>query len=195
MDTGAVYVRHFLIRWVMPIMLRNKREMKTAVAEATAQIVTFQVGQEEFGLDIAVITEALRPLKITPLPHMPRFIEGVINLRGAIIPVVDLRKRFGLTNIQTDPRKMRMIITRGAVHVGSGAAQDLLGLVVDAVREVLHVPVREIGPAPEAARSGQAGFIAGVAKVADRLVIILDIGRVLSGEERTALAEAGDVHS
>jgi len=178
----------------MPIMLRNKKEMKAAVAEAMAQIVTFLVGEEEFGLDIGVITEALRPLKITVLPHMPRFIEGVINLRGTIIPVVDMRKRCGLTNIQDDPRKTRMIITRGAVHGGSGAAQDLLGLVVDSVREVLHIPVREIGPAPEAARSGQAGFIAGVAKVADRLVIILDIGRVLSGEERTALAEAGDVH-
>jgi purine-binding chemotaxis protein CheW len=175
-------------------MLRLKKDMKAAVAAATAQIVTFQVGQEEFGLDIGVITEALRPLKITPLPHMPRFIEGVINLRGAIIPVVDLRKRFGLTNIQNDPRKMRMIIARGALHGGSGNAQDLLGLVVDTVREVLHVPVRDIGPAPEAATSGQAGFIAGVAKVTDRLVIILNIGRVLSGEEQAALAEAGDVH-
>ena len=178
----------------MPIMLRIKKEMKVAVGDATAQIVTFQVGQEEFGLNIDVITEALRPLKITPLPHMPRFIEGVINLRGMIIPVVDLRKRFGLTNIQNDPRKMRMIITRGAVHGGAGAAQGLLGLVVDTVREVLHVPAREIGPAPEAATGGQAGFIAGVAKVADRLVIILDIGKVLSGEERTALTEAGHVH-
>ena len=175
-------------------MLRNKKETKAAVVEATAQIVTFLVGQEEFGLDIGVITEALRPLKITPLPHMPRFIEGVINLRGEIIPVVDLRKRFGLAIVQNDPRKMRMIITRGAVHGAPGAARDLLGLVVDAVREVLHVPVREIGPAPDAAMSGQAGFIAGVAKVADRLVIILDISRVLSGDERTALAEAGDVH-
>lgn len=175
-------------------MLRNKKEMKASVVESTAQIVTFQVGQEEFGLDIDVITEALRPLKITQLPHMPRFIEGVINLRGAIIPVVDLRKRFGLTTIQNDPRKMRMIITRGAVRGGAGAAQDLLGLVVDAVREVLHIPVREIGPAPDAARSGEAGFIAGVAKMADRLVIIVDISRVLSGDERTALAEAGDVH-
>ncbi|NTW67968.1 MAG: chemotaxis protein CheW, partial [Nitrospirae bacterium] len=71
-------------------MLQNKKkDKKTVIAEKTAQIVTFQVGQEEFGLDIGVITEALRPLKITPLPHMPRFIEGVINLRGAIIPVVD----------------------------------------------------------------------------------------------------------
>jgi purine-binding chemotaxis protein CheW len=178
----------------MPIMLRNKKEMKAAVAEEKAELVTFQVGPEEFGLDISVITEALRPLKITPLPHMPRFIEGVINLRGTIIPVVDLRKRFGIADVQNDVRKTRMIITRGAVHGPSGAGQDLLGLVVDSVREVLYIPVSDIGPAPEAARGGQAGFIAGVAKVADRLVIIVDIGRVLSGEERTALAEAGDVH-
>lgn len=176
-------------------MLQNrKKEKKTDASEKMSQIVTFHVGQEEFGLDIGVITEAIRPLKITPLPHMPRFIEGVINLRGTIIPVVDLRKRFGLTNIQNDPRKMRMIITRGALNGSAGTEKDLLGLVVDTVREVLHVPLRDIGPAPEAATSGQAGFIAGVAKVADRLVIILDIGRVLSGEERAALAEAGDVH-
>lgn len=175
-------------------MLRHKKEEKAVLAEAAVQIVTFNVGREEFGLDINVITEALRPLKITPLPHMPRFIEGVINLRGAIIPVVDLRTRFGIASTQTDPRKARMIITRGAVHGGSGRSQDLLGLVVDSVREVLHIPAREIGPAPEAATSGDSGFIAGVAKVADRLVIILDIGRVLSGEERTALAEAGHVH-
>ncbi|NTW66207.1 MAG: chemotaxis protein CheW, partial [Nitrospirae bacterium] len=73
-------------------------------------------------------------------------------------------------------------------------AKDLLGLVVDSVREVLHIPVQDIGPAPEAATSGQAGFIAGVAKVTDRLIIILDISKVLSGEEQAALAEAGDVH-
>jgi purine-binding chemotaxis protein CheW len=179
----------------MTIMLRHRKDAKTAVAESTVQIVTFQVGDEEYGLDIGVITEALRPLKITPLPHMPRFIEGVVNLRGAIIPIVDLRKRFGLTNIRNEPRKTRMLITRGAMHGGPGNAQDLLGLVVDTVSEVLHVPAREIGPAPEAATGGQAGFIAGMAKVADRLVIILDIGKVLSGEERTALAEAGDAHS
>jgi purine-binding chemotaxis protein CheW len=173
-------------------MLRT-REKKTAVAEATAQIVTFRVGREEYGLDIGVITEALRPLRITTLPHMPRFIEGVINLRGTIIPVVDLRKRFGLRDIQNDPRKMRMIITRGALQGAGGGAADLLCLVVDGVHEVLHVPERQIGPAPDAATG--AGFIAGVAKVAERLVIIIDEKRVLSGEERAALAEAGDVHA
>lgn len=177
-------------------MLRTAKDKKAAVAAAaTVQIVTFRVGSEEYGLDIGVITEALRPLRITPLPHMPRFIEGVIDLRGTIIPVVDLRKRFGLTDIRNDPRKIRMIITRGALQGSGGSAADHLCLVVDGVREVLVVPERQIGSAPEAATGSGSGFIAGVAKLADRLVVIVDIRKILSGEERAALAEAGDVHA
>lgn len=175
------------------IMLRDTKKKKTAVAEELAQIVTFYVGQEEFGLDIGAITEAIRPLPVTPLPRMPRFVEGVINLRGLIIPVVDLRKRFGLTEIRNNPRKMRMIIIRGALR-GADGQQRPLALVVDSVREVLHVPLRQIEPAPAAATGDQAGFIGGVAKAMDRLIIIIDITRILSGEERTALAEAGNVH-
>lgn len=174
-------------------MLRTTRDKRAAVAEATAQIVTFQVGREECGLDISVITEALRPLRITALPHMPRFIEGVINLRGTIIPVMDLRKRFGLTDIQSDPRKARMIIIRGARSSAAEHAEDRLCLVVDGVREVLSVPVRQIGQAPHAATGEQAALIAGVAKIADRLVILIDGERILSSEERAALEEAGDV--
>jgi len=174
-------------------MLRKTNNRKTAVAEELAQIVTFHVGQEEFGLDIGAITEAIRPLPVTQLPRMPQFIEGVINLRGVIIPVVDLRKRFGLTEIRNNPRTMRMIIIRGALH-GTGGPQKLLALAVDSVREVLHIPLRQIEPAPAAATGAQAGFIGGVAKAMDRLIIIIDITRILSGAERTALAEAGDVH-
>lgn len=174
-------------------MLRNINNKKTVVAEDIAQIVTFHVGQEEYGLDIGAITEAIRPLPVTPLPRMPQFVEGVINLRGIIIPVVDLRKRFGLTEIRNNPRKMRMIIIRGAVN-GVRGPQKLLALVVDSVREVLHIPLRQIEPAPAAATGAQAGFIGGVAKAMDRLIIIVDITRILSGEERTALAEAGNVN-
>jgi len=176
------------------VMLRDTNNKKTAVAEEIAQIVTFHVGQEEYGLDIGVITEAIRPLPVTPLPRMPQFVEGVINLRGIIIPVVDLRKRFGLTEIRNNPRKMRMIIIRGAL-LGTGGPQRLLAVVVDSVREVLHIPLRQIEPAPAAATGDQAGFIGGVAKAMDRLIIIIDITRILSGEERTALAEAGNVHA
>ena len=180
--------------WAASGRTRGLREERKAGSAGTVQVVTFPVGDEEFGLDISAITEAIRPLPITALPHMPPFIEGVINLRDRIIPVVDLRKRFGISGTRSDPRKSRMIITRGALAAGSGGARSLLGLVVDGVREVMHVPRTQIERAPEAATGHGAVFIAGVAKTRDGLVILLDIAKILSREERAALAEAGDVH-
>ncbi len=166
------------------------KEKKAAVVDDTVQLVTFQVGGEEYGLDINSITEVVRPHKITALPRMPRFIEGVINLRGAIIPIVDLRKRFGLADGRENPRKMRMMITKGAVPVSPGNRQELLGLVVDMVSEVIFVRKKDIEPAPEAATGAQADFITGMGKVGERLIILLDIARILSQQERSALAEA-----
>ncbi len=168
------------------------KEKNAAATQDTLQLVTFLVGTEEYGLAINSITEVVRPLKITPLPKMPVFIEGVINLRGVIIPVVDLRNRFELKTIKDDPRKMRMVITRGAVHGAAGAAGDLLGLVVDRVNEVIHVPRKDIDPAPGAATGRNADFITGMGKVGTRLIILIDIARILSQQERVALAEAGN---
>ena len=102
---------------------RKLREKKAAVVEDTVQMVTFQVGAEEYGLDITAITEVIRPLKITALPRMPEFVEGVVNLRGAIIPIVDLRKRFGLPAGTESRRTTRMLITRGAIYGASGAGK------------------------------------------------------------------------
>jgi len=172
--------------------VRDTREKKIVVAEETVQLVTFQVGAEEFGLDIRSIAEVVRPLRITSLPRMPEFIEGVINLRGAIIPVVDLRKRFGMDAAPGPVKKVRMLIARGALGGPGRAGSDLLGLVVDGVREVLHIPRRQIDPAPAAARGLQADFIGGVGKAGDRLVILVDITKILSRQEREALAEADD---
>jgi purine-binding chemotaxis protein CheW len=168
------------------------KEKKDAAADGAVQLVTFKVGGEEYGVDIRCITEAVRPLKITPFPRMPEFIEGVVNLRGVIIPIVDLRKRFALSGIVDNPRKMRMLITKGAIPGASGAMPEaLLGLVVDSVQEVLHVAVKDIERAPEAAKGQFAGFITGVGKVGDRLIILIDITKILSQQERSALAEAG----
>ncbi len=167
-------------------MKRDKQRTKTATVEKTLQLVTFTVGAEEYGLDISSITEVIRPLPVTALPHMPRFVEGVINLRGNLIPIVDLRKRFGLPDRASALRTLRMLIIRGA-------AKGPIGLVVDGVREVLLVPASAVSPAPEAAMSGGADFIAGVARITDRLVVLLDVGKILSREERASLSEAGDV--
>ncbi len=166
-----------------------KGRTATGVAEDALQLVTFEVGTAEYGLHINAITEVIRPLKITPLPRMPEFIEGVVNLRGVIIPIVDLRKRFGIADIGNNQRKMRMLITKGATHTATGGA-GLLGLVVDEVREVLFVPRKDIDAAPEAARGERADFITGMGKVGERLIILLDISKILSQQERSELAEA-----
>jgi purine-binding chemotaxis protein CheW len=176
------------------MVLRTRKESSTAIAPETLQIVTFRVGTEEFGLAIGSIMEVIRPLPTTPLPHMPQFVEGVINLRGMIIPIVDLRRRFGMPPVSGNQSKIRMLITRGAVP-GDASIQGMLGLVVDGVREVLHIPAATIGPAPGAAKGSGTEFIAGVVKAVDRLIILIDITKVLNREERAALAEAGDVNA
>ena len=168
------------------------KEKKDAMVDDAVNLVTFKVGDEEYGVDIRCITEVVRPLKITPLPQMPEFIEGVVNLRGAIIPIVDLRKRFALSRIVDNPRKMRMLIMKGAIPRASGSTPEaLLGLVVDGVQEVLDIPGKDIEPTPEAAKGQHAGFITGMGKVGNRLIILIDITKILSQQERSALAEAG----
>jgi purine-binding chemotaxis protein CheW len=168
------------------------KEKKDPVIDDAVQLVTFKVGGEEYGVDIYRITEVVRPLKITPLPQMPEFIEGVVNLRGVIIPIVDLRKRFALSGIIDNTKKMRMLITKGSVPGALGATPEaLLGLVVDSVQEVLHVSGKDIEPAPGAAKGQYAGFITGMGKVGDRLIILIDITKILNQQERSALAEAG----
>jgi purine-binding chemotaxis protein CheW len=167
------------------------KDKNKASVEDSTQIVTFQVGGEEYGLDIKSITEVIRPLKITPLPKMPEFVEGVINLRGVIIPIVDLRKRFSLLQTAGNPRTMRMVITKGAFASDPGRGKELLGLLVDLVNEVLHVPRKDIELAPTAATGQHAEFITGMGKVGDRLIIFLDISRILNRQERAALTEAG----
>lgn len=178
----------------MKSLFQKEKKQETA-AEDALQLVTFRVGTENYGLDINDISEVVRPLKITPLPRMPLFIEGVINLRGAIIPVVDLRKRFALARIDDDPRKVRMVITKGGGPAKAAGGRELLALVVDGVDEVLHVRKQEIAPSPEAATGEQADFIAGVGKVGDRLIIILDLMKILSRQERKDLAEARHAES
>jgi purine-binding chemotaxis protein CheW len=173
------------------VFVKNKKSQTPAAAEENVLLVTFRVGAEEYGLDINAITEVIRPLKITPLPKMPAFVEGVINLRGAIIPIVDLRNRFELKDAQNDMRKMRMIVTRGALPA-PGRSAGLLGLVVDNVDEVVSVPKKDMAAAPDAAKGRSADFIAAMAKVGERLIIVLDITRILSQQERRALAEASN---
>ncbi|WP_291317666.1 chemotaxis protein CheW [Desulfuromonas sp.] len=138
----------------------------------------FRVGEETYALDILRIKEIIRPQKLTPVPKAPAFIEGVINLRGAVIPVVDLRKRFEQS--VTEPgRKTRIIICamRGKV----------VGLLVDDVYEVCRYGRQEVHPAPQFLKGRGAQFFLGVCRREDDLVMVLDLEKILSSEEKIDL--------
>ncbi|SHL01372.1 chemotaxis protein CheW [Rhodothermus profundi] len=139
------------------------------------QLVSFLIENEEFGVDILNVQEIIRPVDITRVPNAPAFVEGVINLRGRIVPVVDLRKRFNLPQRERDKNSRIIVVELG---------DKIVGFMVDAVREVLRVDPSVIEPPPELAIGIDAHYITGVAKLEDRLLILLDLERILSEEEK-----------
>jgi|SRR5882724_5005638 len=147
--------------------------------EELLQLVSFRVEDEEFGLEILRVQEIIRVQQLTRVPASPDFIEGVINLRGRVIPVISLRKRFGLGSTPLD-KQTRIIVVEvnGAV----------LGFMVDAVSEVLRLPTNTVEPAPRLGRV-EREYVRGVGKLDNRLLILLDIDLLMSEAEEDACAE------
>jgi purine-binding chemotaxis protein CheW len=145
------------------------------------QLVIFELGSENYGVDIAAVEGIIKMQEITRLPHAPSFVEGITNLRGAVVPVVDLRKRFGLT-AQEATRDTRIVVT----NIGS----TKVGLVVDAVTQVIRVAEDKIEPPPQMSVTINSAFIKNIAKLDQQLVILLDLARVLSTEEKDQLTSA-----
>lgn len=144
------------------------------------QLVSFNLDSEEFGVDIGVVQEIVRMPEITKVPRSPEFVEGVVNLRGKIIPVVDLRKRFGLP--VTEATKSTRII----VVAVSGRT---IGMIVDGVSEVMRISSEAVEPTPEmVASSVDATYLKGIAKLDGRLLILLDLNLVLSSDETRQLS-------
>ncbi|RME26985.1 MAG: chemotaxis protein CheW [Candidatus Zixiibacteriota bacterium] len=144
------------------------------------QLVSFNIGSEEFGVDILKVQEINRMVEITKVPQAPHYVEGVINLRGKVIPIVDLRKRFNMELKEPDKN------TRIVVVDISG---NIIGMIVDAVSEVLRLPAGTIEPPPEIATGVNAEYIKGVAKLEDRLLIFLDLSRVIDIKQVTAIGQ------
>ncbi len=143
------------------------------------QLVSFNLGAEEFGVDIAAVQEIVRMPEITKVPRSPDFVEGVVNLRGKIIPVVDLRKRFRLS-VGEATKSTRIIIVT--------VAKRTVGMIVDAVSEVLRLDVASVEPTPDmVATQVDSAFLKGIAKLEGRLLILLDLDLILNQEEAGAL--------
>jgi purine-binding chemotaxis protein CheW len=144
------------------------------------QFIVFIVSDEEFGVKITNVREVVRLLPIIPIPKVPAFLEGVINLRGEIVPVIDLAKRFYVAPKERTNETRIMIVE---------LAEKTAGLIVDEVSEVLRIPVENIEHTPDLVKSCvHTDFIKGVGKVDDRLIILLDLDEVLTMEEKEELA-------
>ena len=151
--------------------------------EKELQVVGFRIGRETFGLPISIVREIVRVPEITAVPNAPDYIEGVINLRGRIIPIVDLRKRFGQKSVETS-KKNRIVV----VELGSRA----FGLIVNSASEVMRIPPSEIEEPNNVFQEGELDFVTGVGKVKGRLVILLDVSKIL---KRRELSNIDDIAS
>lgn len=151
-------------------------------AQGELQVVVFKLGNETYAVDIASVREIIALQPFTRVPGAPAFVEGILNLRGHVIPVMDPRGRFGLT--RTDPtRESRIMVVEVGGHT--------LGLVVDAVSEVLRVPAQAVEPPHKLTVGVDAAFLKGLAKLGHRLVILLNLEQLLRLKEQQALDTVG----
>lgn len=148
------------------------------MAEVDQKLLTFSLAEEGYGVSILKVKEIIGMMDITPVPKTPEFVKGVINLRGKIIPIMDLRIKFGMPQQEYDERTCIIV-----VEVELKGVQKLLGVVVDMVSEVVTVSQSQIEPPPDYGKNMEHNFILGIGKIKDRVVIILDIEEVSSCEE------------
>lgn len=156
-----------------------------------AQYLTFRLGAELYAIGIVNIKEIIEFGSVTPVPMMPEFIRGVINVRGAVVPVIDLLARFGKGASLATKRTCIVII-----ELDCDGEMQCVGMMVDAVSEVLEIAAADVEPAPSFGAGLRADFIAGMGRVAGKFIVLLDIGRVLSVDEISLLAQAsGQSHA
>jgi len=161
---------------------QNMDESMNTVSEIEGKYLTFSLAGEEYGIGILKVKEIIGMMPVTPVPQTPMFVKGVINLRGKVIPVLDLRLKFGMEEIDYTERTTIIVVE---VAVQSGLVQ--IGIVVDSVSEVINIKVEEIEETPAFGARLDTDYIMGMAKLEGNVKILLDIDRVLSTEELTIL--------
>jgi len=161
-----------------------------ASQESETQFLTFMLAGEEYGVDILKVQELRGWENVTPIPSTPSYVRGVINLRGIVIPIVDLRDRFGLEVVQPGPTTVVIILKLESKE----SKERVMGIVTDAVSEVYTLNQSELRPPPDMEGSATIDFVKDLATIDDKMVILLDIGRlvhegILGDKEESALAE------
>lgn len=152
----------------------------TASVTTISQLVSFELNNEEYGIDVLSVREIIRSTTITAMPNTPEYVDGIINLRGTVVPIISLRRRFGLSDRETD-RNSRILV------MDTGCA--LTGFVVDAVAEVIRISSDEVQPPPAILQGGTAQeCITGVINREERLLIVLDLDRLFSDQDKSVWA-------
>jgi purine-binding chemotaxis protein CheW len=154
---------------------------KKQILDELLQMVGFHIAEEEFGVDILQVKEIIRMIEITRVPNTPEFVDGIINLRGSVLPVIDLRTRLGIPRKEHD-KNTRIIV----VEIN----KMTIGFVVDAVSEVLRIPRNVTEPPPSMVAGIDSKYITAVGKLENRLLILLDLKQLLSVQEQDALGKA-----
>lgn len=160
--------------------IEGHSKVDTELSGQILQVVSFKIGEEEFGVEILKVQEINRVMEITRVPNAPEFVEGVINLRGRVIPVVNLRSRFGLERKPQD-KDTRIVVVE--------LTNKVVGFVVDAVSEVLRIPQSLMEAPPPLVAGINAEYITAVGKLEGRLLILLDLDKVISHQQKQKLAE------
>src|SRR6202162_517043 len=160
------------------------------IGSTTEQYLTFMLAGEEYGVDILRVQEIKGWDKVTRIPHTPAYVLGVINLRGAVVPILDLRCRFGLETIAFGPTTVVIV-----VRVVSGRDERTVGVVVDAVSEVYNVDAADTKPPPDVCGGVDTVFVKALATIEEKMLILLDIDRLIGNSiiDETAPAAAGSV--
>jgi len=154
-----------------------------AMAHREGKYLTFSLAEEEYGIGILKIKEIIGMMPVTTVPRTPEYVKGVINLRGKVIPIIDLRLRFGMEAIDYTERTCIIVVE---IEGQTGTVQ--VGVVVDAVSEVLNVDTKDIEDTPQFGRSLDTEYILGMAKMEGGVKILLDVDQVLTGEESEAIS-------
>ena len=162
-------------------------QLNKAIMEKEGKYLTFALANEEYGLEILKVREIFGYMDITAVPQTPAYVKGVINLRGQVIPVIDLRAKFGMET--TEVTEETCIIV---VEITQGDNKFSTGIVVDHVQEVLDIAGEDIEEAPQFGSSVNTDFILGMGKIGETVKILLDIDKVLAGEDFVSLAGPAD---
>ena len=159
------------------VTMTNAEELK----EERIQLVSFKIGNEEHGINVLKVREIIRMSNITRVPNTPGYIEGVINLRGKVIPIISLRNKFNLPEAEVDSRTRIIVMDMD---------NELMGFIVDSVAEVIRIAINEIQPFPPIVTSGiDQECISGVINHGERLLVLLNLEKMFSSEERQAFAD------